>query len=134
MATRRWTISGEYRLPKGKIYDIDLAAFYVDGDLFVYNVPVIDGKLMISVKPELTHSLPHELHFGVPSFKDGEVGFLSRTFIWGIGQNHWQSGTIFYGGYPYGMGLNPVRVEMNIGLPLTRDIIYNVNLTLEVEI
>jgi|GEM_PF-4116658 len=135
MATRRWSLSAQYRLPSGKIYDVDLAAFYIDGDLFVYNVPVLDGKLMISVKPQNTHTLKHLIDIGIPSFKNGVVERIAKDFVWWPGQNHWQSGTIFYNGYPYGMGLNTVGIVMQVDtFPLLRDIVYDVNLTMEVEI
>lgn len=135
MATRRWTVTGQYRLPAGKINAVDLAAFYIDGDLFTYNIPVVDGKLMISVKPQNGHTLKHWFDVGIPSFRNGVVERIGHQFSWWPQQNHWQSGTIFYNGYPYGMGLNTVGINMTVDtFPLLRDIVYDASFTMEVEI
>lgn len=135
MSKRWYNLEGQYRLPAGKLYAIALAAVYIDGDLFHYNIPIVDGRLLIWVKPQNTHTLLHRIDFGIPSFQNGVVERIATRFDWWPGQDHWQSGSIEYMGYPYGMGVNTIAIEMYVDtFPLLRDIVYDVSMSMEVEL
>jgi hypothetical protein len=128
-----------YTLPALSMGATYMDGIYIDGSLFDNNKRVIDGTIRIGVWPQQTHVVMHLANFGFPSFQNGRVVRIGHEFAWPAGQKAGLSYDIPYNGFPYGIGLNTIGVQLRLNpfnpIPATHDIIYKVvyALILEVE-
>lgn len=133
MAKSQYTLNAVYRLPAGNTYAIAMDGIYIDGVLFDNNIPLVDCVVDVSAKPRDSHMIAHWVNFGFPSYKNGKVERIGLRMDWLPFQTHTQTERLLYYGYPYGMGLNTIAVEMRLDVfPLTRDVVYDVNYLMEV--
>lgn len=134
MAKLWYTKTAQYRTPAGHIDATYMDGIYIDGALFENNIPVVDCVAWLAVTPQDSHWVEHGITFGFPSYQNGQVKRIAKTFDWLPGQKHTQTDKLFYNGHPYGMGLNTIAAQLYIVFfPITRDIVYNVSYILEVD-
>lgn len=136
MGTNWYTKEAQYILPAWSAIRGETDALYIDGVLWSNNIPVLDNIVWISVQPDGTHSFRHHITFYIPTFNraTNKVDYILQGFWWWPWEDHEQSNKVFCNGNPYGMGLNLFQVMMEIELPITRDIIYDVSLMMEVTV
>lgn len=113
-------------MPAWLVYYAQMDGVYIDGDLFQRNIPVKDGTVHIVAAPQTADLTIKTLSVGVPSYQNGQVIRIGHTFTWAPNSIATQSYDLQYNGYPYGMGLNPLGVELATTPPLTRVIWFNV--------
>lgn len=127
MATKYYAVQRQYKLPAGSFGTTYMDGVYIDGGLFENNVPVRDGVIRIDIKPRETHWVDHWANFGFPTYRNGQVIRIGHKFTWAAFTGQAQAYDLDYNGYPYGIGLNTIAIELSLyPLPITRDIIYDV--------
>lgn len=127
MATKQYSLKGQYRILAGNMGATYMDGIYLDGELFDNNIPVRDGVIRIGVWPQDAHAVGHWANFGFPTFQNGQVIRMGHKLLWPPGSKEGKSYDLPYNGYPYGMGLNTIAVELSLyPLPITRDIVYDV--------
>lgn len=135
MATKYYAIKAEYRLPAWSMGATYMDGIYIDGTLFENNIPVRDGVIRIDIVPQNAHWVDHWANFGFPTYQNGQVIRIGKKFWWPPGTNHAQYYDLDYNGYPYGMGLNTIAIELSLSpLPITRDIVYDVLMAFVMEV
>jgi hypothetical protein len=119
--------TAQYTLPKGNWAATYMDGIYINGNLFDNNIPVIDGVIRIGVWPQNPDAVDRWANFGFPTYQNGQVIRIGHQFRWYPGSGEGQSHDLRYNGYPYGMGLNTIAVQLDVSpVPITRDIVYKV--------
>jgi hypothetical protein len=135
MTKKLYTKTAQYRTPAWSLNATYMDGIYIDGGLFEENIQIVDSTVWIQVTPQNSHSVEHGVTFGFPSYQNGMVRRISVTFDWLPWQRQEQTKNLPYNGHPYGIGLNTIAAQLYVVLfPITRDIIYDVIYTMEVEI
>ena len=134
MAKKWYTKEARFITPALNPLYFHAEGIYIDGSLFQNNTPILDNILRITVKPNRWCIVSHSISFGLPTYQGGQVGFLTKNFLWLPGQGHAQNDKIFSNGNPYGMGLNIIPVVCTAGPVDIMDIIYDASFIMEVTV
>lgn len=135
MTKKYYTKTAQYWTPAGHTDAMYMDGIYIDGGLFKENVPLIDCVVWIQVTPQNSHWVEHGIVFGFPSYQNGVVKRIAVDFDWLPWQMDEKTKGLPYNGHPYGIGLNTIAAQLyTVIFPITRDIVYDVIYTMEVEI
>lgn len=134
MTTKWYMHSNTYELPAWCYWGTAWDGIYLNDELFHQNIPIIDCVAWISVTPQGSYGTGQWVKVGFPSFTNGEVVRVGQTFDWAAYQTDTISKKLFFNGNPYGMGLNTIAFQVEVGLPKHYPMSWYVHYIMEVTV